>query len=268
MQDLERVLEVLRPGGLVTAIVVLGLTWLLAELIRRGVATLSRRNPTSRLILSHVGSLLRYLVWGLGGLSALLFAIDLSRQALVALGGIVAVAGGFALKDVATSVLAGITLLVDRPFQVGDRIRFGDHYGEVVAMGLRSVKVMTLAHNLVTIPNGRLLTDVVACGNAGALSMMVQLDFHIGVEQDLLRARQIVTDAITTSRYAYLEKPWKLVVNQVREGNTFALRLRAKVYVLDLGYEMELETDVTQKVTLAFAEAGISPPAVLHRALA
>ncbi|MDF1564413.1 MAG: mechanosensitive ion channel [Deltaproteobacteria bacterium] len=267
MVEFDKILEVIRPGGIVSGIVVLGFTWLLAEAIRKGMATWSARWPSNRLVLQHSGSLLRYAVWGLGAMAALFLAVDLSRQALTALAGIIAVAGGFALKDVATSVLAGITLLVDRPFQVGDRITFGEHYGEVVAMGLRSVKLMTLDHNLVTIPNGRLLTDVVSCGNAGAISMMVQLDFHLGVDQDLAAARRIVTDAITTSRYAYLREPWKLVVSQVTLGEVVALRLRAKVYVLDLGYEKDLETDVTSKVTLAFAEAGLSPPAILHRPL-
>lgn len=267
MQDIDRILEVLRPGGMVTGIVLLGLSWLLTDLIRRGVAGWSKRQPTRRLLLQQVGTLLRYGVWGVGGVTALLLSVDLSKQALIALGGVVAVAGGFALKDVATSVTAGITLLVDRPFQVGDRITFGEYYGEVVAMGLRSVKLQTLDHNLVTIPNGRLLTDIVSCGNAGALSMMVQMDFHIGLEQDLHLARQIVTDALTTSRYAFLEKPWNLVVSQETLGDCFALRLRAKVYVLDLGYEKDLVTDVTEKVTRGFAEAAIAPPAILHQSL-
>ena len=39
---------------------------------------------------------------------------------------------------------AGITLLLDRPFQVGDRISFDGHYGEVVEIGLRTVRVLDL----------------------------------------------------------------------------------------------------------------------------
>ncbi len=266
IQDLDRVLEVLHPGGIVMAVAVLALTWLLADLVRRSAAGLAERNPASRLLLQQIGTLLRSGLWALGSTAALLLAVDLSPQALVALGGVVAVAGGFALKDVATSLLAGITILVDRPFQVGDRIRFDGLDGEVVAMGLRSVKMRTLDHNLVTIPNARLLSDVVSCGNAGELSMMVQLDFHIAAGEDLEAARQIVVDAITTSRYATLVHPWKVVISEVVLGEVVALRLRAKVYVLDLAYEKDLESDVTLKVARGFREAGIAPPTLRHHA--
>jgi small-conductance mechanosensitive channel len=39
------------------------------------------------------------------------------------------VALGFALKDLAASILAGLIIIIDRPFQVGDRVNFNGTYG-------------------------------------------------------------------------------------------------------------------------------------------
>lgn len=46
---------------------------------------------------------------------------------MLAAGGSIAVAVGLSLKDLAASVVAGLILLFDRPFQVGDRVTFWGH---------------------------------------------------------------------------------------------------------------------------------------------
>ena len=47
-------------------------------------------------------------------------------------------------------------------FAVGDRVEFSGTYGEVVEMGLRSVRIATLDDNLVSIPNNMFLGAAVA----------------------------------------------------------------------------------------------------------
>jgi hypothetical protein len=80
-------------------------------------------------------------------------------------------------------------------------------------------------------------------------------------------ARHIVSDALTSCRYAFLEKPWTVLTSQIVHESYFAIRLRAKVYVMDVIYEKALESDVTERVLDGFREAGIQPPSILHRAL-
>ncbi|MEY3015220.1 MAG: potassium transporter KefA [Pseudomonadota bacterium] len=246
---------------------VLAGAWVVAGLIGRTVERAGVRFTQWRLLLQQFGTMARFGIY-IGAIAAAVpLAFKLSDQALLALGGTIAVTAGFAFKDLASSILAGITILIDRPFQVGDRVAFGGYYGEISSIGLRSVRLVTLDDNLVTIPNNKFLTDAVACGNAGALDMLIQMDFYIGVDQDVTRARQIVADALTTSRYAFLEKPWAVLVNSVVHQGYFAIRLRAKVYVLDLHYEKALETDVTLRVLDGLRQAGVAPPAMLHRSL-
>ena len=165
------------------------------------------------------------------------------------------------------SLVAGLMIMFDRPFQVGDRVEFGGEYGDIVAIGLRSVKLRTLGDSIVTIPNNMFLNHVTSCGNYGVLDMQVVMDFLIGVDQDPNRARAIVREAAVTSRYAHLPKPVVVRVNQVVEGSYLAIRIRLKVYVLDTQYEKALETDVTLRVVEAFRKASILPPAMLHRSL-
>ncbi|UCF67080.1 MAG: mechanosensitive ion channel, partial [Acidobacteriota bacterium] len=213
----------------------------------------------------QVGSFLRFGIYLLGALGAAAAVLELRQEVLFAVGGTVAVSIGFAIKDLVASLLAGLIILVDRPFQVGDRVTFEGRYGEITDIGIRSVRLVTLDDTVITIPNNKFLTDVVASGNAGTVEMMVQLDFFVGIDQDVERAKKIVSEALTTSRYVHLGRRWALVVNQVIQDSYVAVRLRAKAYVLDVKFEKDFESDVTERVLAAFGEAGIKPPAVLHR---
>jgi len=125
--------------------------------------------------------------------------------------------------------------------------------------------MQTLDDNTVTIPNNKVLTDVTSCGNYGALDMQVQVDFYVGTDQDLDLAERLITEAILTSRFVYLEKPVVVLVKQVLRDDFVAVHLRGKAYVLDTKYEKAFETDVSKTVLRAFREHQILPPAVLHR---
>src|SRR5690606_31615743 len=129
--------------------------------------------------------LARFAIWLVGIAVAVAFSVNLTKEVLLAIGGTAAVTIGFALKDLTASILAGIIIIIDRPFQVGDRVSFGGVYGEIASIGLRSVRLVTLDDNVVTIPNNKFLTDIVSSGNWGALDMMIQMDFFVGVDQDI-----------------------------------------------------------------------------------
>ncbi len=265
MEAQARLIDFFNPQGVPYALLVLVVSVVLVVLLRRALDGLGNRFPDKRLLISQTGSFLRFGVYLLGFLGMAVSVLKLRQEVLIALGGTLAVAVGFALKDIAASIVAGLIILIDRPFQVGDRVTFESYYGEIRHIGLRSVKLVTLDDTLVTIPNGKFLTDVVASGNAGEVEMMLQVDFHIGVDQDVALAKTIVREALTASRFVHLKKPWAVLVNQVIVENYLAVRLRAKGYVLDVRFEKAFETDLTERVLEGFHEAGIRPAAVLHR---
>ncbi|MBW2459983.1 MAG: mechanosensitive ion channel family protein, partial [Deltaproteobacteria bacterium] len=174
---------------------------------------------------------------------------------------------GFSLRDLVAAMIAGVTIMLDRPFQVGDRVSYAGEYGDIIEIGLRSVRMQTLDDNTVTIPNNKILTDVTSCGNYGALDMQVSVDFWVGVDQDLDLAEQLLTEAIVSSRYVYLDKPVVVGIKQQMKGDQVAMLLQGKGYVLDTKYEAAFITDVTRRVIEAYREHHILPPAVLHRQL-
>lgn len=169
---------------------------------------------------------------------------------------------GLSLKDLAASVVAGLILLFDRPFQVGDRVTFGDAYGEIKSIGLRAVKLVTLDDSLVTIPNSRFLSDVVSSGNSGALDMMVVFDFYVALDADVKLATKLLYDTIVTSRFVYLKKPVAIVVSEVAVENRLAILLKAKSYVLDVRFEKAMQTDLALRTNEIFRQHNIKRPQI------
>ena len=262
------IIEFIRVGGIVTGIFILLATWLASRILDATLVKLSGRFTHKRLLINQVSTLVRFAIYITGIVLAVMASFRLSREVVLAIGGTAAVALGFALKDLAASILAGLIIIIDRPFQVGDRVSFNGAYGEIISIGLRSVRLFTLDHNVVTIPNNKFLTDIVSSGNWGELEMLVQMDFHIGLDQDLARAKLLVGECLTNSPYVFTGKPWEVLVSQAVIDDYITLRLRAKAYVLDVQYEKAFETDVTERVMEAFNRYGIRPPTILHRQLA
>jgi small-conductance mechanosensitive channel len=258
-------LQFFRPGGLPWAALILLVGMVLARFVSRALERLGEQFADRRLTLNQIASFGRFGIYLVSGLGAAAMVFQLSNEVLLALGGTAAVSVGFALKDLVASIVAGLIILMDKPFQVGDRVAFEGHYGEIRHIGLRSVRLVTLDDNQITIPNNKFLTEAVSSGNAGAVEMMVQTDFLVGIDQDVARAKRIVQEALTSSQYIHLKKPWTVLVNAVTQDGYLAVRLRAKAYVLDIKFEKAFESDVTERVLDGFGASGILPPALLHR---
>ena len=133
-QDVS-VLSLIKVSGLITAVIVVAATWFAVRLLTGVLTRLGDRFTHRRLLLNQVATLSRFILYLSGIALAIGLAVNLSKEIVLALTGTAAVTIGFALKDLAASVLAGMVIIVDRPFQVGDRVTFGGTYGEIASIG-------------------------------------------------------------------------------------------------------------------------------------
>jgi len=236
------------------------LLWGIAKLVMLLGQKLMLKLPNRRLFILQIITLFTF-AWYIGGsISLLAGVINPPQEVLLAAAGSAAVALGFALKDIVASLVAGILLLFDKPFRVGDRVKFNDVYGEIMSIGLRSVRLQTLDDNLVTIPNSRFITETVSSGNAGALDMMVVADFHLGLNADITKAKELISEVVVTSRFAYLKKPVSFTLLEKVIANRLVLCLSVKAYVLDVKYEKAFQSDVVIRATQLIQEAQIARP--------
>ena len=221
---------------------------------------LQKRYTSKRLLILQITTILSFIIYIFGSFGLFYMIFQPTKEVMITVGGSAAVAIGFALKDIVGSIIAGFILLFDRPFQVGDRVQFGDDYGEIINIGLRSVRLNTLDDNIVTIPNSKFLTETVSCGNSGALDMMVVVKFHVAIVENLERLRDIINEVVITSRFVYLEKPIKVHFTEKAVSNTFVIEVQVKAYVLDVKYEKDFHSDIVVRCEKVFKKNEIKRP--------
>ena len=260
ISDPTGILRFVQLDGLPVALFAVLAAWMINNALGRAFDDLGQRFTGFRILLKQTSAIAKFVVFIVATTLAVTSVVHFSEEVMLAVGGSVAVAVGFAFKDLLASLMAGLMILFDRPFQVGDRVQIGDVYGEVVEIGLRTTRIVTLDDNLVSIPNNRFLNDAVASANAGALDQMCVMCFYIGAAEDFETARRVLYEATVASRFVYLRKP---VVVHMREtavpglDGVVAIELKVTAYVMDGRFESAFGTDVHERVKRALRAAKV-----------
>ena len=228
-----------------------GLVWVLDAL--------AERNASRRLFYKRLVPIVRIVLWIFAAYLIVRVIFQVDYQGLVAAAAAVGVAVGFAAQDLLKNLFGGMILVFDQPFQVGDKIRVGGTYGEVVSIGLRSTRMVTADDNLVSVPNAEVVDHQVANANAGELNCQVVTDLYLPGWADEALAKRIAFHAAASSKYVYLNKPIVTLVSDVFK-ETFLTRVRVKAYVLDPRLEFQFQSDVTERARAGFREAGLLKP--------
>lgn len=164
ISDIQQIANLVRWSGVFLSLLVVVATWLLIKFIKSVVSTLGRQFVHYRMLLQKLQSFLQFFIYVSTGVIVVMLCFRINDHMLTLIGGTVAVSVGFALKDLAASFIAGITVVIDRPFQVGDRVTFEGHYGDIIEIGMRSVRMRTLSDDIITIPNNKFLNEVTMSG--------------------------------------------------------------------------------------------------------
>ena len=140
------------------ALLALVFTWLVARVAvgaTRRALQRSRANANARLLIDRVVQFAFLLAAGAWVLSIL----GVQLTALVAVLGAAALAVSLALQDVLKNLVAGLYILVERPFTIGDHIEFKTYTGTVETIEMRTTALRTTAGQRVVIPNAMLFAE-------------------------------------------------------------------------------------------------------------
>ena len=243
--DLSLVIEILA--------VVLGAALLIVVSQRLLPWIASRLHGKRRLRLLAMVPVLRLLIIIGAFLIIVPMLIEPSLQNMVALLGTVGLALGFALKDLASSLFAGVVAVSEMPYRNGDWVRIDGVYGEVKHIGLRSVQILTPNDDLVSMPHSCLWNTPIHNSNDGAPRLQCIADFYLHPDHDGVRVQALLTDVAMSSPYLYFEQP-VVVVAQERSWGT---HYRLKAYPIDASQQFRFVTDLTLRGKAALVRLGL-----------
>ena len=154
-----------------------------------------------------LGSFLKWALLIIGLMLALtIMSPNLSPADLIASLGVSSVAIGFAFKDILQNWLAGILILMRRPFEIGDQIVVNGFEGTVERIETRATIIRQYNGKRIVVPNSEIYTNSVKVITANEL-IRSQYDIGLGYDQDRDKAMQILKETIENTEGVSKEKP-------------------------------------------------------------
>lgn len=146
--------------ALVQALLVLLAARLVLGYLRRQLSRALTRTDSTPYAQSVVQQILSVSVYFLA-LSLVLAAFGASWSGVLTFLAVTSVAIALSIQDVLKNLIAGVYILIERPFALGETIRLKDHEGQAERVSLRTTRLRTEADDQVIVPNATLLSEVV-----------------------------------------------------------------------------------------------------------
>jgi MscS family membrane protein len=160
-----------------------------ARLLRWAQAT---ESTLDNMLVPLLGKTLRLFIVIVGGMVVLQNLTGIKLAPLLASLGIGGLAVALAAKDSIANLFGTLTILFDKPFQVGERVVLDNYDGTVENVGFRSTRIRLLNGHLVTIPNEKIVNSGIEnIGRRPHLRWLTQ----IGLTYDTPAEK--VTEAVT-----------------------------------------------------------------------
>ncbi len=205
------------------------------------------KNPAAATTLNALGYLIRVVIWAIVVLMAL-DNLGIDVTALVAGLGIGGVAVALAVQNVLGDLFASLSIILDKPFVIGDFLVIGDYMGSVEHVGLKTTRVRSLSGEQLVLSNSDLLNSRIR--NYGRMYER-RVVFSLGVTYDtprelLRRIPGMIRAAVEAQDKTRFDR------SHFMKYGDYALQFETVYYVLSPDYNVYM--DIQQAIYLAIHE--------------
>ena len=231
------------------------LSWLVKALVRRTTSA----DSSHRTLRLAMGRVAQGAILVIGTLVAVAAAFPgFTPGNLVSALGIGGIAIGFAFKDIFENFLAGILILITRPFRIGDQIIYSHYEGTVEEIQTRATWLKTYDGRRILIPNSELFKNSVTV-NTAFETRRLEYDFKLAPGTDVEKAKATLVGAMRNSRDVLADpKPDVVVIGFDQSALTLRARWWSKSRTSDV---LVAQDRVLSASRAALAEAGLKLPA-------
>lgn len=244
----------------VQIVVILFVAWLIIFLSQKLLPILARSSPSKlRLYILNVVPIVRLLMVSFAILRIFPIVFNVTFQNFLVIAGGASVAIGFAFKDYVSSLIAGVVATFERPYRPGDWVEIDGDYGEVKAVGMRVLSLITPSDDVITIPHKKLWEQNISNSNDGQRTLMCVTHFYLKPDHASAFVRDLLRVVAMTSAYLEYDKPVLVML----ENQPWGTHYKVKAYPFDMRDQFAFISDITVRGKSALAEMGIEEAAVL-----
>lgn len=208
-----------------------------------------------------IGKVIKAIIFFIAAI-VILDYFGINVNSLVVSLGVGSLAVALAAKDTLANIIAGVLIMVDRPFRVGDRILLASgEKGDVYDIGLRSTKILTFDNTLIIVPNANIVNEKLTNLTYPDPMIRVRIDVGVAYGTDLEKVKQLMIN-VCKEHQEVLEKPepqsWFI------EFGDSSLNLAVMCRVADYGQQWRIGEEIRMKINKRFEEEGIEIPFPQH----
>ncbi len=241
--------------NLFTALVIFIISLYFARAVRNILKRVLQRQAAPAGVTHLLSQLTFWTIIVIGAITALQRFFDVT--AFLAGLGILGFTIGFALQDVMKNFAAGVILLIQRPFHVGETIGVKDYDGTVLEIDLRSTEMRVVDGRIVIIPNADILANPIVNYTRATLRR-VDINLSLPHEAEPNTARQLVLDAVQ-SVIGFVKEPMPMVM--FNNLTSSALEMTVNFWVdVTKNNPAEAKNSALLNVKSAFSGEGIQIP--------
>ena len=181
--------------------------------------------------------------------------LGIQTTSFIAVVGAAGLAIGLALQGSLANFAAGFLLILFRPFKVGDFIDAAGVAGTVEAIELFTTRMVSPDNKTIIIPNSKLTGDnIVNFSTKG--TRRADMVFGIGYDDDIDKARGIITDVLSNDERVLKDPPLQVAVSELADSS---VNFVARAWV-NAGDYWGVVFDVTEAVKKRFDAEGVNIP--------
>ena len=240
---------------LIVALLSFSLIFIIWKAVDRGSQIFFERAGVDPTATTFVRTLVKYALLTVAGVTAL-DHIGINTTSIIASLGIVGLTIGFAARDALSNTISGLFIFWDRPFVIGDLVEIGDNYGRVENITMRSTRVVTTDGRMLAIPNTTVVNTVVS-SYTNFPNLRLDLEFTVGVDEDLERVRQILLGVIADDPEV-IGTPAPQVVTKALGDYNITMELR--VWINDEAQHIAKRFAIQERAYVAMYRAKVDMP--------
>lgn len=210
---------------------------------------------------SLIFSGLKIAIW-VGAAMVVFAQLNIDITGILASATIISLVVGMALKETASNLVSGMMMVMDKPFEVGDKVTVMGVTGKVVDVGIMSTKIKTSQDHQVVIPNKSISGKEVinfAKGGPEDTPKRVNLRLNIGVgyDEEPAHVKQMLLDVVRECDYIIDNPPPTALFRDMLDS---ALLFRLNCWVRDYSDEWVARDWILTRVLERCIDEGIDIP--------
>lgn len=172
--------------------------------------------------------------------------------------GIGGIAVAFAARETIENIISGATILIDRPFKVGDRIELLDGtLGDVIDIGLRSTKILSFDNTIYILPNAEISRQRITNHAYPDFKIKVKHEIGVAYGTDMEKVKIVLNDILDKHPHVLNKPPWGIWFTDFGDSS---LNLLIRYWVRNYKDKYTVLDEINMEIKRRFEEENIEIP--------